>query len=629
MKKRCIAFSVAVIALVGLLSGCMSGCTGGTGTGGKSKISIPALSSIWKPTQEPAPSRNTCTLYYDNTLSMDGFVAPGRKGMKSNYLSALSGVYERMEQWENSTYFCIGKKGAYLDWIPLAERTWDKKKFPQPPDTFMEAYAFEDFYKPPASFATGMGPMQLLVGETSPVDWEVLSIIVTDMAEQQMQGGRLANALANHLLSQADFSISMFAMRSNYDGIPYTTMDGYARSDGSGVQMYNQRYQGIRQFYLILCGPTVDVLRFANQLESTLTDDKQLKAGEDFHRADFLSNDGLGSVDIGTVKTAASLGIQSFSEKLYPLEAKILQTGIVTPSNSNETINFLKVNSEDFIEDAGGGEGLFCFRYEKSANVKSDDGCVVFYVPLPTLRDGKTAIYESEESSDLVGESVDGQRKVSILPLKLDDISFWLGSYNKTAGAQATEIETGLEGDATTVARAMPARLINALSELKNTEDKEKILRIETPMQYQNKTKIERFDDLLRNEDGSIYLEQFDVKQQGALRDNSILNTPAYEVTQEGGALKIKLYFKDIPRLRQRAEVLVIQLPMKVRIPPADIIPNWVSEWNGTGQDNTFGLNSFFAGMTGNNVGDPGYETLWSNFRLTELINLRIVIKLK
>jgi len=140
---------------------------------------------------------------------------------------------------------------------------------------------------------------------------------------------------------------------------------------------------------------------------------------------------------------------------------------------------------------------------------------------------------------------------------------------------------------------------------------------------------VERFDGLMRNQDGTISMDQFSVQQQGSLRDNNILDRPAYKVTQKSGVLKIKLYFSDIDRLRAKAQILVIQLPMKVRIPPSDIIPDWVADWNGIGPSKTFGLSSFFAGMTGDNVGDPGQEMLWSNFRLTELINLRIVIKLK
>jgi hypothetical protein len=362
-----------------------------------------------------------------------------------------------------------------------------------------------------------------------------------------------------------------------------------------------------------------------------------------------LASDGLQSVPLSSVKIADSIGIPKLSGKSgFPNEAKALKAQVITAKNSNNTLGFRQLTDNEIktlmqqgiADDVANGTTRLYFKYEAAANADPTETCLNLFVPLPKLRSGEPAQYMTEMDATPEAQG-DSARNVLIKALTQADASLWLGLFDKQIAASEAKTTTAVASTtvagATTKPKTTPARTlsINKWTNVAKEEEKAKIFTAVQPVQFAVGKAVPRISPLHYIQDAAGVAAydpaQFSPRQQNALRGNDILNTnaftPSYTMNQTGdGVLQVKLQFHNIAQLKKQARVLLLNLPVRVQLSASERFPAWVEQWNGDTPDKTGALTSFFKSLAGR--GSAEYEQRWADSRITELVELRIVIVL-
>lgn len=279
--------------------------------------------------------------YYDNTLSMIPFAItengkgePILKSNPNNMLHACVNAIDQILSQYHGNVYTLQKSEEIRDTQNRPTYVW--QLFTSYPDTstqIKDVYNQSTFYLPttrsylPDSKSNpniDVGPLSQLYGLESAedvvpsvMDNRAINIVLTDMAEQNVNNYALAAKINQHILSQDGYSAYIIAFKAYFDGTAYIP-----RWDMQG-RMEVEPYEGERQLYLILTGPE-------DQLDDVF---------EDLDKAINPQRTNPSSVDEGKYKTAS----YSVREEDRLSRAKSVAVGTAFPKDRLNTIkNFIK-----------------------------------------------------------------------------------------------------------------------------------------------------------------------------------------------------------------------------------------------------------------------------------------------
>jgi hypothetical protein len=173
-------------------------------------------------------------VFLDGTLSMQGFV---RAGPGTRYEQVLQGLERALVSGWPHSQIKFHRFGTKLDQIPTKPVNALQPKF----------YSDRNF-----SDTTNI---DLPLAEAAPGQ---MVFIITDLFEDQSDVARLVRALKEHVLSR--LAVGIIGVRSKFNGEIYDiTPAGY-----------HLHHNGLRPFYILAIGSTMDVVRYFQEFSRTL-----------------------------------------------------------------------------------------------------------------------------------------------------------------------------------------------------------------------------------------------------------------------------------------------------------------------------------------------------------------------
>ena len=583
-------------------------------------IHVPVFPDEEKP--EESKSDMECVLYFDNTQSMAGFV----RAANSDFIRSTDSIYELMTTWTGGRSFWHLDKVAVKDeegqvmldqyGQPITALNW--KKLPLQ-EKFKEAYKHPNstddkcFYTyNRGSFASGMGPLQLLFPETpsqntAKVDFSKVNIFITDMAEQNKECMDLAKNLQEVVKGYENHSVTLFALKSNFTGRASVADSGTVDPKG-GPNMVSEYFTNEElPFYIIVIGPTQDALKFSYNLRTSFFDAKKIP----YHYTAFLSNGGLQMVSADEIKVARMVGLAGD-------ELTALSKGRLTANNSNETIQLTKRDRS--------------FLYPNDTTSKRDQTALYFtldqqkkdlhqavlniYFPLPSLLDPNgsgvetiSATYQdfSAAGADIACGLTNAQDKPrEQVVLKYSDIVKGPPPEDSTTSRPATTSGNSTVAVTTVIAAQRYDWSVATPDQCR--------LYIETVV--------------------SVLPQGTKVPRMVAGSDVSFAKQTAYVVTSANGAVHLQLKLRNTETLRSFANngYISVRLPVTAVMRMPQETPEWVSEWTYYASESTNpnekflkteGLDSFFYVMNGT-FGDAQNRPEWRKIVLDLAVDIKI-----
>jgi len=589
---------------------------------------LPNFDDPVPPEQQKTPSPNgaeQCTLYYDNSQSMMGFVTEN-----SDFVRAVDSIYDIMSTWKAHGFYFLDTTANGLGWkrwVPRTDTETFKSAFK---DTRPNKSGFYTFDK--GSFPTGTGPLQLLFpepniqgkseaeqktilaafAEAEKQKFSNVNIIVTDMAEQNMQTAWLARKLKAVVQTFEDHSVVIFALRSNFKGNASVPNNGTVTADQPGTTRMTTQYIDNKQlpFYIILVGPTLDVLKCASNMRGDFT--TNLRGS--FEYAEFLSNGGLQAVDGSDIVLGSSLGERDKSDNAY-------LGSFYTIDNSLETINLTQKRRVDLFPNATNAPDdpnhpintaqsstesiTYISRYFAYSpfNSKNDYVCLNIYIPLPDLRGSSpkkltytSAAETTSATEDIVRCYIPAEKvimKVGALPGETD---------NETTVEEATTVP----GDAAN----------KGLWKTIPEEDRGQYLFCGTSI-IPSGQELTRIDP--EKATGNVDKQK---------------NPVWYTVTARNGMLRIQIKLTNMKELARQAPggLVSIYFPITAKKQMDSDTPAWVKNYNynaatSTDPEDVFlkteGLDGFF-NVLGGRYGSAGEQQEWNQTIMDLAIHIQL-----
>jgi len=488
----------------------------------------------WEP-DGSNPKKVCFNLFYDNTQSMEGF-AP--ENSMSEFVMAVESLKTISEGYENRSYYALGSNP--LKWQKVSVFSYQKRSF----------YTYDGSFE-----ERGLGPLQLLFDVTQREIREPalkvgdLNVIVTDLAEQNVNNKSFARAL-NQIFLEQNQSVALFCINSFFRGKAYVPLNGMISN--SANKMFNGHYVGYRPFFVIVTGASVEVQNFCSEFAKELG--KQINWWQDgtpvvekdegefmypaveeggFSYHIILAGRGLLSADLG--KWTA----QNFER---PENTGVMGIGL---NNSNANRNFLCVKYTDIFDEEAVRRlanelaipslpGLNYRYYPDEAlnNASGRQGNINLIIPLNDLVNG-TPVPES--------------------------VTYSLGNYEVWAWqpADASEATTAEEDETQQVAYTW-----------------KKLTAYESNSIAVTGTRM-RSGDEIEAVSGSTS------DQASYLKKEEFKNEVLYTVEARSGAYFLKITFNDILALRKLGSHLSLRIPIYGSIARVEVpTPAWVKNYD-------------------------------------------------
>lgn len=328
------------------------------------------------------PGSTKANLYYDNTMSMYGYLNAGEQ---SNYVVLCDDVIDIVKGYNSfSLNALVPDANKILHWSEVGSAAFNafrKKDF----YTFSGTSHFGSFDRANGEF----GPLQILFSEASAVNFDELNIFVTDLAEQELNNKDLAEAINDIVLEKDGYSVALYCIESNFKGFASVPVPSVV--DDGEVEMFSyDNYDGERPFYLLVVGPTIEVVSLSNEIDSKL-EEADMEEGDDYYYLSVLSKRGLQYSSLSTAEAEAF-------DNLYALDDSSEYdeyADIVTWENSNLNFN-MELSSYDlmFPDSDHALPGLYYnYNTERGSldNSTTGLGVVRFAIPLSQLANGEEA----------------------------------------------------------------------------------------------------------------------------------------------------------------------------------------------------------------------------------------------
>jgi len=449
-------------------------------------------------------------LFFDNTPSMYGFIT---RGEVSNFVVTIDSILDIIEGYRDySLYALRPDEENTLFWQDLV-----------PTGSF--SYRNRDFYTFIGTFEKweeGIGPLQLLFDDNrSIVNFDEINIFTSDLAEQNMRNIVLARKLNEVILEREDYAILIYCIESNFSGLAVVPLHGVVSTTAERLAMaVDNNFTGIRPFYLIVTGPTLEIFKLNDDISNSLSS-AGLEESEDYYSSLILPQRGIQRSDINDLIT-----IDMFEDTQ-------LFKG-VTIDVSNINYNFKTATYEELFygitRDLPGLNFIFTSEYTPDRKEKNH-GFINTILPLADLVDGKLAdraIYRIDKESI----KVLGGRHVKVK----DESEYETDDY------LSVDIETGFTW--------------------KELDSYEYNRYLTIDMNY-----LTRGSEIFE-----LSLVTTELENQGF--DNELL----YIVENESGALNIKLYFYEVDKIEH--EYMSIILPILGKVEKNDYMPDWIDAFN-------------------------------------------------
>lgn len=374
---------IAVLSLFLVLTCLMTGCGNYSPVPHEAEQDlIESLNKISDP-----PGATKANLYFDNTQSMYGYIC-NDTNLKSNFTIACQELANIIKGYNSFSMNALCPNGAgLLKWKDIGASGFEQFKK-------RDFYTFwNTSHKGNFDRANGQyGPLQTLFNDpATPVNFDELNIFVTDLAEQELNNKLLAEKINDVVLERDDHSVALYCIKSNFSG--YASVPASGVTSGGNVEMVsNDNFNGVRPFYCIIVGPTIEVVSMCDSLDETLTD-SGLAKNSDYFSAKVLSKRGLKYTPITDAEYEVFSNLYVDEGNKYH-DYDQYQSGI-NFENTNLNFNVSPIHYDQIFGDGVSAlKGLY-YTYDTNAGSleKSTFGyaAINFILPLSNLSDGSPA----------------------------------------------------------------------------------------------------------------------------------------------------------------------------------------------------------------------------------------------
>lgn len=513
-------------------------------------------------------------VYYDNTQSMYGFAAGG------TMVRAVAALRDVVNQYSNTTTYTLnGTAGGTLQWTPFEG------------DLHSSMVDYEGFYTVgKGSFASGTGPLQMLYYQDSTMDPSAINVVITDLAEQNVDSSELASRINESILSQDGYSAALIGILGDFNGTKYV-------SDLDAVnQMNGTQVTGKVPIYILITGREAALDTYVNNLVAAFQN-YELVQDTDFYVARYHAGNSARVVAHDEILTVDPAQEQDGMQK------KDWQTAVI---NQNLGLEEIDASHLDTLIATDHYLNMFAYACNNDANgINTGRTTLNYFVPIGRT-DGldlpvDVKIYSENEdvTSSQLQAVYDTKDKITYSELVSEDPEEiatpedWMAEDPEVAGAYAVNNE---DGECTELLGWKNVRQISYDKDLKITQE---IIQKGTPVY-----------DMVMEADGRDVGDYYTGTDMGLAADTNLLH--------------ITIEFSREPEERE-SDTALLRIPVYAMAQSVENLPDWITAWDSAGtQDyiyHTFGLENFFRTLFGLNVqGDADYNRAVREVKIADIL---------
>ena len=513
-------------------------------------------------------------VYYDNTQSMYGFAAGG------TMVRAVAALRDVVNQYSNTTTYTLnGTAGGTLQWTPFEG------------DLHSSMVDYEGFYTVgKGSFASGTGPLQMLYYQDSTMDPSAINVVITDLAEQNVDSSELASRINESILSQDGYSAALIGILGDFNGTKYV-------SDLDAVnQMNGTQVTGKVPIYILITGREAALDTYVNNLVAAFQN-YELVQDTDFYVARYHAGNSARVVAHDEILTVDPAQEQDGMQK------KDWQTAVI---NQNLGLEEIDASHLDTLIATDHYLNMFAYVCNNDANgINTGRTTLNYFVPIGRT-DGldlpvDVKIYSENEdvTSSQLQAVYDTKDKITYSELVSEDPEEiatpedWMTEDPEVTGAYAVNNE---DGECTELLGWKNVRQISYDKDLKITQE---IIQKGTPVY-----------DMVMEADGRDVGDYYTGTDMGLAADTNLLH--------------ITIEFSREPEERE-SDTALLRIPVYAMAQSVENLPDWITAWDSAGtQDyiyHTFGLENFFRTLFGLNVqGDADYNRAVREVKIADIL---------
>lgn len=510
-------------------------------------------------------------VYYDNTQSMYGFATGG------TMVRAVAALRDVVNQYKNTTTYTLGgSSGGYLQWMPFTG------------DIYTSMVDYEGFYTVgKGSFMTGTGPLQMLYYDENTLDPTAINVVITDLAEQNVDTSDLAAKINENILSQDGYSAALIGIQGDFVGTKYVS-DIDAVNQMNGVEV-----NGKVPIYILITGPDASLNIYVDNLVASFQN-YELVESTDFFVARYHAGNSARALTHDDIITVGPAQEQENMKK------KDWETALI-----NENLGLSQIDASHLDTLIQTDHYLDMFAYEKNIDANGiNAGRLTLNYFLPIGRtDGldlpvQIKIYDTDEQAPTsqLQELYDTKDKVHYSELvtteEADSLESWQSENPNVTDAWEILNE---DGEAKGLAGWQDVRQI--------TRDKDMTISVET---IEAGTPVY---DMVMEPDGRDPGDYYEGTDMGLAAESDLLH--------------ITIEFSTEPEERM-GDTILLNIPVYAMAESVENLPDWITAWDSAGtQDyiyHTFGLENFFRTLFGLNViGDEAYNQALREVKIADI----------
>lgn len=566
-KKGWLSAGAAVLAAA-MLAGC-----GGAAV--EPPYQLPQwASAIVEPEQtdmENVAATAKVDIYYDNTQSMYGFATGG------TMVRAVAALRDVVNQYQNTTTYTLnGSSGGYLQWMPFEG------------DLYTSMVNYEEFYTVgKGSFMTGTGPLQMLYYDANTLDPTAINVVITDLAEQNVDTSDLAAKINENILSQDGYSAALIGILGDFVGTKYVS-DLDAVNQMNGVEV-----NGKVPIYILITGPDASLNVYVDNLVTSFQN-YELTENADFFVARYHAGN---SARVLTQDDIITVGPAQEQDGMKKNDWKTAQI--------NENLGLAQIDASHLDTLVQTDHYLDMFAYEKNNDANGiNTGRLTLNYFLPIGRtDGldlpvQYKIYDTDEqaSTSQLQTLYDTKDKIHYSELVTNDEVDSLESW-QSENPDITDAWEVLnpDGELESMAGWQDVRQITRDKDMTITTE---FIEAGTPVY-----------DMIMEPDGREPGDYYEGTDMGLAADTDLLH--------------ISIEFSTEPEERQ-GDTILLSIPVYAMAESVENLPDWITSWDSAGtQDyiyHTFGLENFFRTLFGLNViGDEAYNQALREVKIADI----------
>lgn len=561
--------AAAAVALAVLLSGCPA------------KVAAPYQAPAWAlEIATPAATDAQTVLdtakvdvYYDNTQSMYGFMRA-----QGNMVRAVKALRDVIKQYSNTTTYTLdGSAGGVLQWMPFEG------------DLINTIGSFEEFYTyGKGSFAAGTGPLQMLYYDESTLDPTAINVVVTDLAEQNVDSSDLASQINEHILSQDGYSAALIGFMGDFQGTKYINeLDEINTMNGAEVN-------GRVPIYILITGPDASLDTYVGNLTKAFST-YELAENADYFIARYHAGN---SAKVLTQSDVITVGPAAEQDGMKKSDWKTAQI--------NENLGMANIDAAhlDTLIQTQSYLNMFAYRHDNDANgVNTGRITMNYYLPIQRT-DGldlpvQVKVYNEEEQAATT---------------QLQDL------YATKDRIHYSELVVGEDVESAADLLAGDAAFTDAY-EVANTEGE-----VEAVLGWRDVRQISRDKDLtITMETIPAGTPVYDMVLESDGRDaEDLYQGEDLGLAADTDLLHICVEFSTSPEERA-GDTVMLNIPVYAMAESVENLPAWITDWDSAGtQDyiyHTFGLENFFRTLFGLNVtGDADYDRALREVKIADIL---------